>query len=220
MRSHRPPGPPAAPTPCTTPAPPRAPRPGDFPFSCKQNTHPSHPLLQRRAGGDNEHQASPRHALPLNPFWEHPGPPPADHRSGLHNGKSMQKYFSHNAFQPYTQPAMLIGSEALLREFKSLFRARTAGGRRNPCLRPCSLHQDPHLSVWSWFWRKFRQRGAVARLGWGLAVCAPTAMTDPSCPWGTQREVNRSLNGVQQQGRGAQTQLHGMFAAAHPAVTP
>lgn len=50
----------------------------------------------------------------------------------------------------------------------------------------------------------------------------PTAVTIPrlSCPQGTQREVGTSKNGLQQQGKVAQTQLHGMFAAAHPAVAP
>lgn len=126
------------------PIPPRTPRPGDFPFSCKQMTHPSHSLLQRRAAEDNEHQACPPHTLPLNPFREHVGPPPADHRSGLHNGKSMQKYFSHNAFQIiHTQPAMLIGSEALLREFNSLFQAPWAGEKGNSLPLSLLLAQGP-----------------------------------------------------------------------------
>lgn len=72
-----------------------------FPCCAKQTTYSGHPLgklLQLQADGEGEHWAAPV-MLPLNSFWEHPGPSLIDQHSGLHNGKSMQKYFSCNAFQ-------------------------------------------------------------------------------------------------------------------------
>lgn len=84
----------------------------------------------------------------------------------------MQKYFSHNAFQPYTQPAMLIGSEALLREFKSLFRARTAGGRRNPCPLSLLLAPGPTSQCVELVLEEIQAEGSSSKAGLGFSsVC-------------------------------------------------
>lgn len=47
-------------------------------------------------------------------------------------------------------------------------------------------------------------------------MCAPTAKTDPSSPWGTQREVKWSAAARQR----STDPAHGMNAAACPAETP